>query len=152
MAHMEALCKADLIDNVYLFSPAAYKKVAKLHYVTHSPGLAAWFGEGIARILNAWKLARKIRPDLVIGYHLPWNGLMALLLAARTRSRAAYFSVGGPPELIGGGIYSEHALFSRLAREDAYVEKLLIALLGKFDVILTMGTRSQAFFRSVANR
>lgn len=146
LAHMEALCKADEVNHVYLFTPAAYKQVGKLHYVTHSPRVAAWFGGGIARMLNAWRLALKVRPDLIIGYHLPWNGLIALLIAARVEAKAIYFSVGGPPEVIGGGIYSEHALFSKLAREDAHIERLFVDLLGKFDGILTMGTRSQAYF------
>ena len=116
MAHMEALCKADRIADVHLFTPAPYKKIEKLHYVTHSPRLSAWLCDGVARFVSAWQLIRKIQPDLIIGYHLPWNGLTTLLLAARARASAAYFSVGGPPELIGGGIYSEHALFSRLRR------------------------------------
>ena len=150
MAHMEALCKADAVKNVYLFTPDVYKTVAKLEYVTHSARLSAWFGDGIARVIGAWRLARTIQPDLVIGYHLPWNGLMALLIAMRSAAKAAYFSVGGPPELIGGGIYSEHALFSKLNRENAYVEGRLIKLLREFDAILTMGTRSRDFFLSLA--
>ena len=146
MAHMEALCKADAVKNVYLFTPDDYKAVAKLKYVTHSPRLSAWFGDGIARVLGAWRLARTVQPDLVIGYHLPWNGLMALLIARISAARVAYFSVGGPPELIGGGIYSEHALFSRLGRENSFIEGRLISLLRKFDAIFTMGTRSRDFF------
>jgi glycosyltransferase involved in cell wall biosynthesis len=146
---MEALCKADAVKHVYLFTPDAYKTVAKLNYVTHSPRLSAWFGDGIARVIGAWRMARTIQPDLVIGYHLPWNGLMALLIARRSAAKTAYFSVGGPPELIGGGIYSEHALFSRLNRENAYIEGRLINLLREFDAILTMGTRSRDFFSSL---
>ena len=149
MAHMEALCKADAVKNVYLFTPDVYKTVAKLKYVTHSPRLSAWFGDGIARVIGAWRLARTIQPDLVIGYHLPWNGLMALLIARISAAKTAYFSVGGPPELIGGGIYSEHALFSRLGSENSYIEGRLINLLREFDAILTMGTRSRDFFLSL---
>ena len=149
MAHMEALCRADAVKCVYLFTPAPYKDIAKLRYVSHSRRLSAWFGDGIARVIGAWRLARKHRPDLVIGYHLPWNGLMALVTAKLANSKAAYFSVGGPPEIIGGGIYSEHALFARLARESEYIQGLFIKLLRKFDAILTMGTRSQDFFHSL---
>ena len=149
MAHMEALCKADAVKNIFLFTPDVYKTVAKLKYVTHSPRLSAWFGDGIARVIGAWRLARTIQPDLVIGYHLPWNGLMALLIARRSAAKTAYFSVGGPPELIGGGIYSEHALFSRLGRENSNIEGRLIKLLREFDAILTMGTRSRDFFLSL---
>ena len=148
MAHMEALCKADIVKTVHLFTPARYKPIEKLQYVTHQPRAAAWFGSGVARALSAFRLAIKIRPNLVIGYHLPWNGLISLLVAKSIGSKAVYFSVGGPPEIIGGGIYSEHPLFSRLRREDPYIERLLISLLRKFDGILTMGTRSQNFFRN----
>ena len=74
---------------------------------------------------------------------------MALLIAKRSAAKVAYFSVGGPPEIIGGGIYSEHALFSRLTRESPYIENLFRGLLREFDAILTMGTRSRDFFRSL---
>ena len=149
MAHMEALCKADAVRNVYLFTPDEYKALDKLKYVTHSTRLSSWFGDGIARVIGAWRLAKTIQPDLVIGYHLPWNGLMALLIARKAAAKTAYFSVGGPPELIGGGIYSEHALFSRLGKENAYIQSRLIRLLREFDAILTMGTRSRDFFLSL---
>lgn len=149
MAHMEALCRVDSVKVVYLFAPESYKSVPKLRYTAHSPRISAWFGDGIARIIGAWRLAKTIQPDLVVGYHLPWNGLMALLIARRFAAEVAYFSVGGPPEIIGGGIYSEHALFSRLSRESPYIESLFVRFLREFDAILTMGTRSRDFFESI---
>ena len=83
----------------------------------------------MARIWTAAAEIRRSQPDLIIGYHLPWNGLAALLLARFCRSRAFYFSVGGPAEFIGGGCYSEHALFSRIGRESPALEKRFVRLI-----------------------
>jgi glycosyltransferase involved in cell wall biosynthesis len=101
----------------------------------------------VARALSALRLAVKERPDIVIGYHAPWNGVVGLLAGRLCRARTAYFSVGGPAEIIGGGLYSEHALFRRIGRETPDLEARFLELINRFDSVLTMGSGSADWFR-----
>ena len=151
-AHMDALGKADLVEKISVVTPEAYDDAPNREYVIYSARLAKIFGAGIARSLSALAFAIRQRPDLIIGYHLPWNGVVALLLGRVTGSRVWYFSVGGPAEMIGGGRYSEHALFSRLREDSHFIEKRLTAVVSQFDAVLTMGSKSAAFFRRLTAR
>jgi glycosyltransferase involved in cell wall biosynthesis len=126
----------------------AFASKPKREFVVFPASVARRFGAGIARAVAAFRYARREKPDLIIGYHLPWNGAIALLAARMTGCKVFYFAVGGPAELIGGGRYSEHALFSRLDADSEFIENRLLNLAGRFDAILTMGTKSASWFRA----
>lgn len=148
-AHLEALARCELVDRVSVLTPRLFREMPGLEYVVFPPKLAAHFGDGGARVITAFRTARRERPDLIIGYHLPWNGLMSLLIARACGCRVLYFSVGGPAEFLGGGCYSEHALFRRIGRESPALERRFVRLLRRFDGVLTMGTRSRDLFESL---
>jgi glycosyltransferase involved in cell wall biosynthesis len=148
-AHLEALAGCERVEQVDVIVPTSYRPIPGLNYVVFMPGVARLLGDGWARVLAAVQQIGRQRPDIVIGYHLPWNGLMSLLLARATGVRALYFSVGGPAEFIGGGCYSEHALFTRIGRESPSLERRFVRLIGAFDAVLTMGSRSRATFESL---
>ena len=148
-AHLEALARCDLVDRVSVVTPKPFRDMPGLEYVVFPPKLAARFGDGGARAITAFRTARRERPDLIIGYHLPWNGLMSLLIARACGCRVLYFSVGGPAEFLGGGCYSEHALFRRIGRESPALQRRFVRLLRRFDGVLTMGTRSRDLFESL---
>jgi glycosyltransferase involved in cell wall biosynthesis len=101
----------------------------------------------VARAFSALHLAMSEQPDIVIGYHAPWNGIIGLLAGRLGRARTAYFSVGGPAEIVGGGLYSEHALFRRIGSEDPRLEQKFLELVSRFDSVLTMGSSSATWFR-----
>ena len=146
-AHLDALCESGCVDKVAVITPRPFDAKPKREFVVFSERIARFFGSGISRAFAAWRYARRERPDLVIGYHLPWNGVVALLAARLIGCKACYFAVGGPAELIGGGRYSEHALFSRLGADSPFLEHRLLAMARRFDAILTMGSKSEAYFR-----
>jgi glycosyltransferase involved in cell wall biosynthesis len=148
-AHLEALARCDLVERVSVLTPGPFRDIKDLDYVAFPPGLAQRYGDGGARMITALRTVRRERPDLIIGYHLPWNGLMSLLLARAFGSRVLYFSVGGPAEFLGGGCYSEHALFRRIGGESKALERRFVRLIGRFDGVLTMGTRSRELFKSL---
>ena len=100
-----------------------------------------------ARLLTFAAVALWKRPHYVGGFHLLLNGLTAALVARLAGSRAAYFCVGGPAEVLGGGIWSENRLFTRLEVPDPVVERRLIRAVRAFDLVVTMGTRAVSFFR-----
>ena len=147
-AHLDALCRSDAVAKVAVVTPEAFVNKPKREFVVFPEPVARRFGAGIARAVAVFRYARRERPDLIIGYHLPWNGAIALLAARLTGCKVFYHAVGGPAELIGGGRYSEHALFSRLDADSDFIEKRLLVLAGQFDAILTMGSKSESWFRA----
>jgi glycosyltransferase involved in cell wall biosynthesis len=86
------------------------------------------------------------RPDLVAGFHLLLNGLVAQWLARASGAKAMYFCVGGPAEVLGGGIDSENRLFQRLGTPWPTAERMLLESVRGFDMIITMGSRARAYF------
>jgi glycosyltransferase involved in cell wall biosynthesis len=100
-----------------------------------------------ARLLTVLIVGLRTRPDVVGGFHLLINGLVAGLLARMIGAESWYFSVGGPTELIDGGVWGENAYFARLRAPDADVERLLLDAVRHFDLVITMGTGAARFLR-----
>lgn len=146
-AQLEPLAQARSIDKVLVITPTRYRYIKHIEYVTPPVWLRRLVGMPFARALQALATAWRLRPDLVIGYHLPWNGIVALLVGRVIGARTAYFSVGGPAEIVGGGLYSEHALFSRQGRENQRAERGLLRLVSRFDDVLTMGSDGERYLR-----
>ena len=104
-------------------------------------------GELGARLLYFVWVALRTRPHIVGGFHLLVNGLMAPLLGRLIGAKSLYFCVGGPVEVLDGGIWGGNRLFSRLSAPDAVVEQRLLEAVGACDLVITMGTRAITFFR-----
>lgn len=90
--------------------------------------------------------ALRRRPDMVGGFHLLLNGLLALLTARVVGARALYNCGGGPREVLGGGYATENRLFNRIGGPDAILERQLIGVVGRFDLVVTRGKKAIEFF------
>lgn len=101
-----------------------------------------------ARLLTFAWLALRERPHVLGGFHLLLNGLVTQLLARLCGARSLYFCGGGPTEVLDGGVWSENRLFRRMETPDAVVERRLLAAVGRFDHVVTMGRRAVDFFRA----
>ena len=121
--------------------------LAKVHAVMPPRWLVATAGAVPARLLTFVAVAVRSRPDVVGGFHLLINGLVAGLLARVVGAESWYFSVGGPTELVDGGVHGENAYFARLRVPDAVVERLLLDAVRHFDVVITMGGGAARFLR-----
>ena len=62
---------------------------------------------------------------MVGGFHLLLNGLAAALMARMVGARSLYFCVGGPAEVLYGGILSENRFFEKLKVPHASIERIL---------------------------
>ena len=89
--------------------------------------------------------ALRERPDWVGGFHLLINGLLAGVLARVVGARSLYICVGGPAEVLDGGLLGENRLFSRLEVPDALVERRLLQAVSDFDLVITMGEGAKQF-------
>ena len=146
-AHLRPLAASRRCARLYIV--ATYPVPATPNVVLIQP--PAWLrrltGAVPARLLTfTWEALRR-RPHIVGGFHLLLNGLVAALVARLAGSRALYFCVGGPAEVIGGGFQAENRLFSRLEGPDPVIERRLIRAVAAFDLVITMGTRAVEFFR-----
>jgi glycosyltransferase involved in cell wall biosynthesis len=81
------------------------------------------------------------------GFHLLVNGLAAALLARLAGAESWYFSVGGPSELIDGGVHGENPYFARLRAPDPVVEERLLDAVRSVDLVVTMGSGAVRFLR-----
>lgn len=100
-----------------------------------------------ARLATFTWLAFRRRPHVIGGFHLLFNGMAAALLGRLVGARSLYFCVGGPAEILGGGVTAENRLFAHLPGPDAVLEQRLLQAVDAFDLVATMGTRAVRFFR-----
>ncbi|MFO1402460.1 MAG: glycosyltransferase [Steroidobacteraceae bacterium] len=146
--------------NAHIRPLAASRRTAMVHVVAtypvpqggkirlHSPPrwLVRLGGPVIARLLTFLWLGLRLRPHLVGGFHLLFNGLVAATLARLVGARSLYFCVGGPAEVLNGGLQSENRLFEKLGAPDPVVERQLIRAACRIDLIVTMGSSGRRFF------
>lgn len=146
--------------NAHIRPLAASRRSAVVHIVATYPVPAGekirlhmpprWLvqvsGPVIARLLTFVWLACRLQPHLVGGFHLLFNGLVAATLARMVGARSLYFCVGGPAEVLGGGLQSENRLFEKLGAPDPLVEGQLLRATRDIDLIITMGSSGRRFF------
>ena len=147
-AHLGPLAASPFCAEVVMVATTPVPAIAKVTAVHPPRWLSARIGNVGARLATFMWLALRLRPDIVGGFHLLINGLVAQLAARISGARSLYFCVGGPTEFGGGGYAGENAYFARLGTPDAGVERLLLRAALGFDDIVTMGTGAAQYFRA----
>lgn len=138
-AHLGPLAAARSCGRITMVATTPVPSVDKVVAVYPPRWLRRLIGEIPARLLTFAVVAVHSRPDVVGGFHLLINGLVALLMARLTGARAWYFCVGGLTELRDGGVWGENRYFARLRTPDAAVERALLRAVSSFDLVVTMG-------------
>lgn len=148
-AHVRPLSRSEACERVYVVSARPMLAMDKVEYVCPPAWLVRLLGQAGARTVCLFRAARRLRPDVVGGFHLLCNGLFALLVARWVGAKAWYFCVGGWTEVQGGGARGENRLFGMMVDDDPVVERQLVRAVRRFDLVVTMGTRARDFLRSV---
>jgi glycosyltransferase involved in cell wall biosynthesis len=146
-AHIKPIAMARSCRRIIMVSSTPLPPIDKVEAVYPPPWMIRIIGAVPARLLTFFRVGLRYRPHIVGGFHLLFNGLAAALLGRMTGARSLYFCVGGPAEVLGGGIDSENRLFSRLETPDDWVEKELIKNVSNFDLVITMGGKASRFFK-----
>ena len=146
-AHLRPLARASRCASITVVSVTPVPDIDKVRVVAPAAWLVRLLGSVPARLVTFAWIALITRPHIVGGFHLLLNGLLAALLAPLAGARALYFCVGGPAEILGGGINGENRLFGRLETPDAQVERRLLQAVAAFDVVITMGSGAAQFLR-----
>jgi len=145
--HLRPLALAASCRSVTLVATTPLAPMDKVSVVQPPRWLIRVAGSAGARLLVFTALALRRRPHIVGGFHLLFNGLTAALVAPLAGARSLYFCVGGPAEVLDGGIRAENKLFNRLETADPIVEQQLVRATASFDTIITMGTSAARFLR-----
>lgn len=144
LSHVEPLSACGLrevivVTDVVQPAPERVTVLAPPRWVVKCVGRAA------AKLWFMWRVGGRVRPDLYVGYHL-FPGALSALIAARLNGRpAAYQMTGGPVEVMGGGNENENALMSSLNGPSAFLERLSLAVLAEFDLIVVRGQKARRF-------
>jgi len=94
-----------------------------------------------------WTLAVGIRypADCFMGYHIFPSAVTALICARLTGATAAYQVTSGPLELEGGGWHAENKLLVALQRHSDLVERLALAVMRRFDLVVVRGGYAKSY-------
>ncbi len=148
ITHLRPLAAASSVAEVRMVSSSAVPEMEGVVPIYPSSRMTRIFGSTGARFITLARESFTWRPDIIGGFHLLLNGLIAQLLA-RLRSRhCIYFCGGGVREVEGGGHRTENRLFNKLRYSSAYVEKRLLGMAVKFDFLITMGLSVKQYFVS----
>lgn len=146
-SHLYPLAESKQCTVVKIVSIFPIQESDKIKVIYPSKYLRKFLGDVPARMATFLWVGVLHRPTFVGGFHLLFNGLAAAFLGKLIQAQSIYFCVGGPAEVLGGGISSENRLFEKIKNPDPILENQLIKALKYFDLIVTMGTKAETFFR-----
>lgn len=94
-----------------------------------------------------WMLITGIRyrPDLYMGYHLGPGACTALMAGKIMGRPTCYQMTGGPVEIIGGGFEAAEGIGAPLGRSSKLIEKMALAVVNLFDLIVVRGNKAREF-------
>ena len=124
-AHLGPLSASSSVGRITMVATTPLPQLDKVVAIYPPRWLRRVAGEIPARLLTFGAVALRTRPDVVGGFHLLVNGLVAAMVARMTGARSWYFCVGGLTELQDGGVWGENRYFARLVKPHRAVEREL---------------------------
>lgn len=147
-AHLQPLAASRGCACLLVVATCPVPSIPKVVVVRPPGWLIRIVGDTLARlVVFAWTAVCR-QPDIVGGFHLLVNGLVAIALAPLVGAQSMYFCVGGPAELARGAAWcGEGEGPDQMHRRDPVVERRLLRALRACDTIITMGTRAARMFK-----
>jgi glycosyltransferase involved in cell wall biosynthesis len=105
----------------------------------------ALLGRVGAKLLSLIGVGFRDGPDAYMGYHIFPNSTFALIAGRLFGRPACYQMTGGPIEVTDGGRESENRLLAQLRRPSPLLERLALAVIRQFDLIVVRGSSARAF-------
>jgi glycosyltransferase involved in cell wall biosynthesis len=144
--HLRPMGASRLIRRVTMVAAVPVPAMPGVEAVYPHARLVRVLGASTARLVTFVVVAVREKADIVGGFHLLINGLVALLVARAGGRRAMYICGGGEREVEGGGYATENQIFRRLGAPSPYVERKLLEAAVAFDYLVTMGESVRKFF------
>ncbi len=146
-SHVFPLTGSTAVGRVYVVTDKPLFGAPKVEYVCPPSLVTRVFGRMAGRLWIVLRTALLNRPDVVMGYHIMPNGLMALAAGSLAGARTVYQMTGGPVQLEGGGCGSENVLLRRLGRPSRLREALMFHCVRLFDCVAVRGRKAVEFVR-----
>jgi len=147
LAHLGPLSASKGCSRIWMVSTNKVPSLPKVEAIYPPKWLIKTMGVTGARLLTFIFAAIRKRPDIIGGFHIMANGIAAVIIGRLLGARSMYFCVGGPVEIINGGIHSTDSYFKKMETADPVVENRLIKIIKASDMVITMGTKAVDFFR-----
>jgi glycosyltransferase involved in cell wall biosynthesis len=138
-AHLEPILALPEVASVTLVADSPGPALPKLRTVVPSHARARLLGRAAAKLVTCLSVARRERPDWVIGFNLVPHGINAAMTARLTRTKALYEMIGGAVEWEGGGWRSDNGVLGRLPRPVPPLESILLRVIRSCAVTVAMG-------------
>ena len=146
VAHAIPLVRAQGVEEVFVICDDRLElQVDGLRFLCPSDALKRRFGRGAARVLTLLEAGFRLKPEVIIGYHIMPNAPLALLAAALFDAKAVYQMTGGPGQVLGGGFGSESPILSAMGGASRFVERAICYLVRRFDVVVVRGEIAKSF-------
>lgn len=146
-SHLKPLSMSKRCSGVQVVTSDPVPSIEKVEVISPPAWLVRLLGKVPARLATFIWVGIRTRPHYVGGFHLLFNGLAAALLGKIAGCRSVYFCVGGPAEVLGGGILSENRIFGKLDSPNKAIERKLVQAVAGFDLVVTMGSDAVSFLR-----
>ena len=146
-SHLRPLALSRACRRVLMVSASPLPDMEGVEAIYPPRWLSRTVGKVPTRLLTFSWVGLRRRPDVIGGFHLLLNGLLAAFLSRLTGARSLYFCGGGPREVLGGGYISPNRLFGKLDGPDEAIEERLLRAVSHIDDVITMGTGAIDFFR-----
>ncbi|MCG3128942.1 MAG: Glycosyltransferase Gtf1 [Phycisphaerae bacterium] len=146
-SHILPLAAADSIGQISVVCDRPLMPLDKVTYICPSDRCRRLLGRSAARAWTLLRSAARLKPDLLMGYHIMPNALLCLVAARLCGGQAVYQMTGGPVQLVGGGCGSENPLLRKLRRPSRLLERLMFAAVRRFDLVVVRGENAAAYLR-----
>lgn len=147
-AQLMPLVLSSKVKRIRMVAESPVPELDKVEAVYPCKKLSRVVGRDIARLLTFIWLALTTKTDVVGGFHLLVNGLLAILLGRLTRARSVYVCGGGAREAAGGGYACENKIFGKLKEADFFIERQLLQAVSHADIVIARGQNTIDFFKN----
>lgn len=146
-AHLLPLAASEAVSQVRVVSGEAGDSIRGVEWRIPPAWMRRAGGSNLARALVAGWQALFWRPHVIMGYFIFPNALLALPLARLTGASAVYQMGGGPLEIQRCGALSENCFLRRVLPDFPGLQRLLMRVVGRFDLIVVRGRAARAYCR-----
>ena len=143
-AHILPLARAGF-DEVILVTDSPQDTPDGVRIICPPRWMVRLLGRAVSKFLVLLVTTVRRRSDLCMGYHLFPGAITALLVGRIVGRPVCYQMTGGPIEVIGGGVHNENIVMSRLRNPSPFLERLALAVVKEFDLVVVRGTKARRF-------
>ena len=142
-AHLDPIVAIPEVEEIVLVSDEEPPPLPKLVSVVPSRTEKRLLGRAGSKLVHSARLARRLHPAWILSYNIMPHGVNGLVAGRVSGSRTIYHMIGGETEWRGGGWESENAVLGRLRRPVPALERALLGIMRRTDVVCTMGTTAR---------